>query len=188
MPVAKMNSRPRIHQALRERDPCSSCLVREHQGHNSFRFRYLRPTLTRFHICCLIARLAKTVLRLIRSLRRGASAHDYRAVPLPKKLQCRRSVHLRHATLSFGCASAQARYWQRPRYLGLASIIVINLGSSHEDASHEFHPRQYVVAPLRTPYPPEPHDVRSIAAVSRESCIVYAQSESCQSPQTKKSN
>jgi len=73
-----------------------------------------------------------------------------------------------------------------PCYLGVASMIVMNVGSSHEGASREFHPCRYVVAPLRTPYPPGlAHNARPIAAVSRESCIIYAESESCQASSNK---
>ena len=66
------------------------------------------------------------------------------------------------------------------RYLGVASMVVVEVAPSHEDASREFQPRRYVAAPFETPYPPGlAHDERPIAAASHGSCIVHRDSKSC---------
>jgi hypothetical protein len=59
-------------------------------------------------------------------------------------------------------------------YLGVASLIVANVVSSHEEAARRFSPRQYVAVPALTPYPPGlAHSVEPVAAASRECCIVH---------------
>jgi hypothetical protein len=67
-----------------------------------------------------------------------------------------------------------------PRYFGVASMIVTGVRASHEEASLDFQPRKYVVAPSKTPYPPGlAHASRPIAAVARESCIVHTTAGRC---------
>jgi hypothetical protein len=62
-----------------------------------------------------------------------------------------------------------------PWYLGVASMIVVEVEGSHERAADRFSLRRYVAAPIETPYPPGlAHNTEPVAAVSRESCIVYA--------------
>jgi hypothetical protein len=52
-----------------------------------------------------------------------------------------------------------------------------------KNASREFLPRRYVVAPTKTPYPPGlAHNATPVAAASHESCIIHSGSESCHSP------
>jgi hypothetical protein len=64
---------------------------------------------------------------------------------------------------------------RRARYLGVASMFVVDIMSSHEEAARLFEPRRYVVSPLRTPYSPGlAHDLMPVAAVARESCIIHA--------------
>lgn len=65
-------------------------------------------------------------------------------------------------------------------YLGVASLIVTKVEPSHEQASNRFSSRRYVATPMQTPYPPGlAHDMKPVAAVARESCIVHAQSTTC---------
>jgi len=67
-----------------------------------------------------------------------------------------------------------------PWYLGVASMIVIDVEDSHERAACRFSPRQYVAVPAETPYPPGlAHNQEPIAAVSKDSCIVHAISKTC---------
>jgi hypothetical protein len=62
-----------------------------------------------------------------------------------------------------------------PWYLGVASMIVVEVEGSHERAADRFSLCRYVAAPIETPYPPGlAHNTEPVAAVSRESCIVYA--------------
>jgi len=61
-----------------------------------------------------------------------------------------------------------------PWYLGVASMIVMSVESSHEQAARRFSRRRYVAVPEMTPYPPGlAHNAKPAAAVSRESCIVH---------------
>jgi hypothetical protein len=61
-----------------------------------------------------------------------------------------------------------------PLYFVVAALRVENVHESHEAASCHFTPRQYVVAPNPTPYPPNlVHASEPVAAVCRESCIVF---------------
>jgi hypothetical protein len=63
-----------------------------------------------------------------------------------------------------------------PWYLGVASMIVVEVESSHERAAGHFSPRRYVSVPTETPYPPGlAHNGEPVAAVSRDSCIVHAE-------------
>lgn len=61
-----------------------------------------------------------------------------------------------------------------PHYFGVAALRVIRVWETHATAAAEFEPRQYVVAPDPTPYPPNlAHASRPAGAVARESCIVH---------------
>jgi hypothetical protein len=63
-------------------------------------------------------------------------------------------------------------------YLGVASMRVSRVEGSHGEAALQFSPRQYVSAPIKTPYPPGlAHDPAPVAAASRECCIVHAKVE-----------
>src|SRR5262249_32551408 len=59
-------------------------------------------------------------------------------------------------------------------YFVVAALRVINVFDSHEQASRSFKPRRYVTAPALTPYPPNlVHAAQPVAAVHRESCILF---------------
>ena len=61
-----------------------------------------------------------------------------------------------------------------PLYFVVAAMRVEKVYRSHEAASCHFTPRQYVTAPNPTPYPPNlVHALEPVAAVCRESCIVF---------------
>lgn len=63
-----------------------------------------------------------------------------------------------------------------PWYLSVASMIVVRLEASHEQAASLFSGRRYVADPTETPHPPGlAHRQEPIAAVSRNSCIVHAE-------------
>lgn len=67
-----------------------------------------------------------------------------------------------------------------PWYLGVASMVVTKVESSHERAASHFSPRRYVAVPSETPYPPGlAHNVEPVAAVSRDSCIVHTEFKVC---------
>ena len=67
-----------------------------------------------------------------------------------------------------------------PWYLGVASMVVVERLRSHDEAARQFRSRRYVVAPVKTPYPPGlAHNFEPVAAVSRESCIVHAKIITC---------
>jgi hypothetical protein len=61
-----------------------------------------------------------------------------------------------------------------PHYFAVAALRVVKVIESHELASRCFSPRRYVVAPELTSYPPNlVHAEEPVAAVCRESCIVF---------------
>ena len=61
-----------------------------------------------------------------------------------------------------------------PVYFAVAALRVVEPYDSHEIASRRFSPRRYVTAPKPTPYPPNlVHAAEPVAAVLRESCIVF---------------
>jgi len=61
-----------------------------------------------------------------------------------------------------------------PLYFVVAAMRVEKVYESHEAASCQFTPRRYVTAPNPTPYPPNlVHAPNPVAAVCRESCIVF---------------
>jgi hypothetical protein len=67
-----------------------------------------------------------------------------------------------------------------PWYLGVASMIVMKVDSSHERAASHFSTRRYVAVPSETPYPPGlAHNAEPVAAASRDSCIVHTEFEVC---------
>lgn len=80
--------------------------------------------------------------------------------------------------------AARERDIERSRgtwYLGVASMLVMEVADSHEQAARRFSPRRYVAVPTETPYPPGlAHNTEpSVAAVSRESCIVHVEFTTC---------
>ncbi len=63
-----------------------------------------------------------------------------------------------------------------PYYFGVISLTVKHVWNTHSEAAQDFASRQYAVAPLVTPYPPNlAHNEQPVAAISRESTISYDQ-------------
>jgi len=72
-------------------------------------------------------------------------------------------------------------------YLGVASMIVVRVESSHEQAAQRFSRRRYVAVPIETPYPPGlAHSSEPVAAVSRDSCIVHPSKDVALTPSESK--